>query len=86
MRKKPIYSYFLTPVYSAAPAYGYSPYSRSAAYAPAVAGYSDNGGTVALNDSYGDGDGYSPYGYSQYNGGGYNAGYAPLGLMAVRRW
>jgi len=70
----PVYS--TAPVYSAAPAYGYSPYGRSAAYTPAVAGYSDNGGTVALDDSYDNGDGYS-----QYNGGGYNAGYAPRRLM-----
>jgi hypothetical protein len=101
MRKKPIYSYFLTPVYSAAPAYGYSSYSRDTAYTPAVAGYSYNGGVVPSGDSYGTGiAGYSynggvvslgdsygnGYGYGQYNGGEYNAGYAPLGLMAVRRW
>ena len=76
----PVYSgasvYSPAPVYSAAPAYGYSPYSRNTAYAPGVAGYSDNGGTVALDDSYGNGDGTTPY-----NGGGYSAGYAPRPLM-----
>jgi hypothetical protein len=96
----PVYAaaplYDAAPGYSAAPAYGYSSYST-----PAVAGYSYNGGTVALGDSYGTGiAGYSynggvvslgdsygnGYGYGQYNGGEYNAGYAPLGLMAVRRW
>jgi hypothetical protein len=78
MRKKPIYSYFLTPVYSAAPAYGYSSYSRDTAYTPAVAGYSYNGGTIALgdSDSYGYNNGYgNGSGYSQYN-----AGYVPRGL------
>ena len=88
--------YDAAPGYSAAPAYGYSSYGT-----PAVAGYPYNGGTVALGDSYGTGiAGYSynggvvslgdsygnGYGYGQYNGGEYNAGYAPLGLMAVRRW
>ena len=96
----PVYAaaplYDAAPGYSAAPAYGYSSYGT-----PAVAGYPYNGGTVALGDSYGTGiAGYSynggvvslgdsygnGYGYGQYNGGEYNAGYAPLGLMAVRRW
>ena len=78
----PVYAaaplYDAAPGYSAAPAYGYSSYSGNTA---GIAGYSYNGGVVALGDNYGNG-----YGYSQYNGGEYNAGYAPLGLMAVRRW
>jgi hypothetical protein len=78
----PVYAaaplYDAAPGYSAAPAYGYSSYSGNTA---GIAGYSYNGGVVSLGDNYGNG-----YGYSQYNGGEYNAGYAPLGLMAVRRW
>jgi hypothetical protein len=77
----PVYSaaptYAVAPTYSAAPAYGYSSYGRDAAYAPAVAGYSYSGGTVAVGDSYGDGyaSGYgNGYGYSQYNAGQYNSG------------
>ena len=74
------------PVYSAAPAYGYSSYNRDT---PAIAGYSYNGGTVALGDNYGDGYsngygngyGYSQYATGQYNAGQYNTGYAPRGLM-----
>ena len=96
----PVYAaaplYDAAPGYSAAPAYGYPSYGT-----PAVAGYSYNGGVVPSGDSYGTGiAGYSynggvvslgdsygnSYGDSQYNGGEYNAGYAPLGLMAVRRW
>jgi hypothetical protein len=96
----PVYAaaplYDAAPGYSAAPAYGYPSYGT-----PAVAGYSYNGGVVPSGDSYGTGiAGYSynggvvslgdsygnSYGYGQYNGGEYNAGYAPLGLMAVRRW
>jgi hypothetical protein len=50
-------------------------------YGTGIAGYSYNGGVVSLGGSYGNG-----YGDSQYNAGEYNAGYAPLGLMAVRRW
>jgi hypothetical protein len=82
----PVYAaaplYDAAPGYSAAPAYGYSSYST-----PGVAGYSYNGGVVALGDSYGNGYGDSQYNAGQYyNAGEYNAGYAPLGLMAVRRW
>ncbi len=80
----PVYSsaptYAVAPAYSAAPAYGYSTYGRNTpytpAYTPAVAGYSYNGGTVALGDSYG-----NTYGDSQYNVGQDNADYAPRGLM-----
>ena len=96
----PVYAaaplYDAAPGYSTAPAYGYSSYSTPAvagysynggvvpsgdSYGTGIAGYSYNGGVVSLGDSYGNG-----YGYGQYNGGEYNAGYAPLGLMAVRRW
>ncbi len=83
------------PVYSAAPAYSVAPaYSAAPAYTPGVAGYSYNGGTVALGNSYGYNNGYgSTYGDSQYDAGQYNAAqnnatqynttYAPRGLMDV---
>jgi hypothetical protein len=95
VNSRPIYSaapaysvaptYAVAPTYSAAPAYGYSSYSRDTAYTPAVAGYSYNGGTVALGNSYGYGNGYggSQYNAGQYNAGPYNAGYVPRGLMDV---
>jgi hypothetical protein len=80
----PVYSaapaYSAAATYSAPPAYGYSSYSRDTAYTPAVAGYSYNGGTVALGNSYGYSNGY---GGSPYNGGQYNAAYVPRGLMDV---
>jgi hypothetical protein len=82
----PVYSG--APVYSAAPAYGYSTYSRDVASTPAIAGYSYDGGTVALGDSYASGYGYrqysaGPYSGGPYNAGEYNAAYAPRGLMDV---
>ncbi len=94
----PLYSaapaYSAAATYSATPAYGYSSYSRDTAYTPAVAGYSYNGGTVALGDNPGYNYGYgNTYGDSQYNAGQYtsaqydagqyNAGYVPRGLMDV---
>ncbi len=59
------------PVYSAAPAYGYSSYSGDTAYTPAIPGYPYNGATVALGNSPGYNYGYgNTYGDSQYNNAG----------------